>query len=117
MPRRSLKTLFAILLSFLLSSCAQVKLKDGRVCGDMGSLGATCDNVFSDYPIDFDRNSWDRVRVGQLCMQADLFANWKAALIKFCNDTGRCTIEEVQAIQQVGKKIERLNRKVRSLSE
>ena len=75
----------------------------------MGSLGATCNNVFKDKPVDLDKAEWDRVRVGQLCMGSTLFANWKAALIKFCNDTRRCTIEEEEAIKSVGKKMEELN--------
>lgn len=111
MLSKSSKILSAILLSFLLTSCGTIKLKDGRVCGDMGRLGATCDNVFKDKPVDIAQPEWDRVRVGQLCMGSALFANWKGALIKFCNDTKRCTYEEEQAIETMGKKVERLKRR------
>lgn len=113
MQSRSSKILSAILLSFLLSSCGTVKLKDGQACGDMGRLGATCDNVFTDKPVDYDEKTWEQKRVGRISLTPALFANWKAALIKFCNDTKRCTFEEEQAVEEVGKRVDRLIHKMR----
>ena len=104
-------------LSLLLSACGTVKLKDGEVCGDMGSLGATCDHTFTSKPRDLSKAEWDAFRVGQLCMNSSLFANWKASLIKFCNDTKRCTYEEEKAIERVGKKLDELSQKTQLINE
>lgn len=101
--------MLSFLSLLLLSACGTIKLKDGPVCGDMGPLGATCDNVFKDKPKDLDKPTWDKVRFGQLCMGSALFTNWKGALIKFCNDTKRCTFEEEEAVEQVGKKVDKIN--------
>jgi len=102
-----------ILLSsslLLLSACGTVKLKDGQACADLGPRGgATCDNVFTDKPIDHTPAEWDRLRIGRISIPASLYANWKKALLKFCKDTGRCKIEEEEAIEEMGKKLNRLN--------
>lgn len=98
-------------MAFALSACGTISLKDGQACGDMGRLGATCDNVFTDKPVDYDAAEWDRRRVGRISIPSALYANWKAALLKFCKDTGRCKIEEEEAIEEIGKKIDRLDRR------
>lgn len=95
-------------LSLLLSSCGTVKLKDGEACGDMGALGASCDHVFSPKGRTLRKADWDAIRVGQICMDSALFANWKSALIKFCNDTKRCTFEEKEAVLEIKEKLDEL---------
>jgi hypothetical protein len=113
MPKKNLKRIFTISLSCLfLISCGTISLKDGQVCGDMGRLGATCDNVFTDKPIDYSAEKWDELRIGRISITASMFANWKSALLKFCSDTGRCRVEEEEAIKEIGKKLDDLNKKI-----
>ena len=101
-PKKSLNLLLVILFVSQLNNCSSVKLKNGEVCGDMDKYGATCNHTFTDETRDLNKEEWDKTRIGWVCMKSDLFANWKAALIKFCNDTKRCTYEDEKLFE--GKK-------------
>ncbi len=92
---------FALLIISSLTSCASVHLKDAEWCADAGELGASCFNTLSDGGRDLDKAAWDTLRFGQVCTEAASFANWKAALLKFCRSTGACTYEVKKAAEKL----------------
>lgn len=48
---------------------------------------------------------WEHERFGQLCMKADAYGNFKAALLKLCEKTKKCTFEEVEQIHAAGEQL------------
>lgn len=82
----------------LLSSCSHVAIKDEQLCADMGSQGATCDNIFTNAPIDFGKSDWDDKRFGMLCMSSDAFGDIKQELEQLCSVSGKCDYPKVQKV-------------------
>lgn len=74
----------------------------------MGELGATCFHTLSDGMRELEKEQWDRERVGQLCTTSESFANWKAAILKLCEETKRCTYEEEKLLQEIDKRFQAL---------
>ena len=103
---------FLILFGFTVTSCARVALKDNEWCGDMGSEGAACFNTLSDLGRDIPKEQWDDERFGMLCTNSTSFANWKAAIEKLCDDTGRCDYEVRKAIENLEKKLNHFKTRV-----
>ncbi len=93
------------------ATCQRVPIGDHEVCGDKGKLGATCFHFFSEGVTQLDFDAWAKHRFGSLCMNADAFANLKAALLKLC-DGGRCTRSEVRSILMLGTRIETFNNEI-----
>lgn len=67
----------------------------------MGKMGASCFHTLTPDTRDIEKDAWDQERVGMVCEKADVFANWKEAILKFCRMTGQCTYEFEQAITNV----------------
>ena len=78
----------------------------------MGSLGASCFHTLSDDTRDLSKEEWDSLRFGMVCTEAENFAEWKAALLKFCESTKKCTFEVKKVVNQLQSKLERHQRKV-----
>lgn len=72
----------------------------------MGQEGAACFNTLSDLGRDIPKEQWDDERFGMLCTGSESFANWKAAILKLCDDTGRCDYEVKKAIQRMEQKLD-----------
>jgi len=87
------------------ASC-QVKLEDHEVCGDKGELGAKCFHLKSAGTRALSYEEWEEERFGQLCMKDTAFANLKKAILKLCDQTKRCTWEELQVIQKFDTRIQ-----------
>jgi len=101
-------------LWLLSSGCAKIELKDLEVCGDAGSLGASCVRMLSGKERDLDKATWDKERFGQLCMTSDAFAEIKKAILKFCeSQPKRCEKEVVKEADEIEKKLDRASRKAR----
>lgn len=108
MPRKNLSPLFVILFALSLSGCGKrIKITDTEWCGDMGDYGASCFRTLSSGTRDLEKPEWDQVRFGQVCTSAATLAEWKAALMKLCSDSGRCDYETKKLINNFTKKIER----------
>lgn len=98
-----------LVLSGLILSGATCKppivIQDHELCGDKGPLGASCFHMLSDQNRKLSFDDWATARYGQICMQADAFANLKAALLKLCAESDRCTWQEIQAVELVAKRM------------
>ena len=102
--------LTAVLLSLL--ACGHVEINDHEVCGDKGSLGASCFHMLSTKSRRLTFKEWEQERFGQLCMKPDAYANFKAALLKLCEKTKRCSFEEVEQIKAIGDLVENFEKEV-----
>lgn len=94
--------------SVLLLSCTDVHIQDHEWCGDMGVLGASCFHTLSEKTRDIDKDTWDVERLGKLCTAPESFANLKAAILKLCDETQRCTLEQIETLKTLSAKIERI---------
>ncbi len=117
MRQTNLTAALLILSAFVLSgaTCNRVVVSDNEICGDKGELGASCFYMLSDRSRKLSFDDWASERFGQLCMKADAFANLKASLLKLCEETGRCTWEEIQDINSLGNKVSLFQEETRGL--
>jgi N-acetyl-anhydromuramyl-L-alanine amidase AmpD len=72
----------------------------------MGKVGAECDRIFTSRRRSLTKPEWDKERVGMLCTDSSNYANLKAALLKLCGDTGVCTKDIVDKIEDSSKRID-----------
>lgn len=107
MRQTNLTSVLLILSAFVLSgaTCQRVTILDHEVCGDKGELGASCFHMLSDEKRKLSFEEWEVERFGQLCMKADAYANIKAALLKLCESSQRCTWQEIQDLENLEKKV------------
>lgn len=115
--RPTISTAAMLILSvFVLSgaSCPKVQIRDHELCGDKGELGASCFHMLSDETRKLTYDEWEAARFGQICMQPDAYANLKAALLKLCESSGRCSWQEVKDIKNLGKKVVRFKKEADS---
>lgn len=85
-------------MALLLSSCAQVPIKDQEYCGDEGTLGAHCFHTLSSGERQIEKEAWDNERFGMVCTKAENLADTKAVIEKLCSEANNCTYEVQQAI-------------------
>jgi len=105
---KKLNLALAILLSFLVSNCARVKIKNSEWCGDLGEYGASCFNTNNDNYRDIPKNEWDKERFGMICTRAENYKEWKSAIEKLCKLAKfRCTFEDKERIEDISIKIEK----------
>lgn len=118
MRRMILTSGWLILSAFVLSgaTCSRVQIGDHEICGDKGELGASCFQMLSEGGRKLDFDQWAEERFGQLCMKADAYANIKAALLKLCDQTRRCTWQEIQDIENLGKKVGSFNKEIKRMT-
>lgn len=83
----------------LLSACAQVKIKDEELCADFGDDGASCVHTMNDQKRDIAKGDWDIERFGEICVQSQAIADWKAELEELCSISNRCTYDQKEAIR------------------
>lgn len=94
------------------SGCGKVEIRDHEVCGDKGELGASCFHMLSDRSRKLTKGQWELERFGQLCMKAEAYANFKEALLKLCQKTGRCSFEEIKQIEAIGDLVETFEKEI-----
>lgn len=99
-----------------LSGCGRIAIKDSYWCADAGKFGAECFKLNSGETKSLDKFQWDRLRVGQICSGTDepgkAYAEIKAALLKLCANTNRCTFEEQKKINLA---VARMDRAIKSV--
>lgn len=105
---KNLRILFAILSALSLSGCGSVTIKNAEWCADMGELGASCFHTVSDDARELSKEEWDALRFGQVCTGPDNFANWKAAILKFCSRTKICSFDFKKKVIQFTDKMNRM---------
>lgn len=117
MRRMSLTSALLTLFAFALSgaSCPRVEIADHELCGDKGTLGASCFHTLSDETRKLDFQEWEFQRFGQICMKAEAWANFKAALLKLCESSGRCTWQQIQDIENLTKRVEVFNQEAQAI--
>lgn len=119
MLNKNLKTLYGILFALLISSCAQVQLKDAEWCADLGNDGASCFHTLSDSNRDIPKDVWDLQeigddhRYGKVCTSSDSLANWKEAIEKLCYLTKRCTYDAKKKIYQFSLNLQEIENRLR----
>lgn len=112
MPKRILNVLLPLLFASSLSACgARVILTDTEWCADAGERGAFCFRTLSSATRHVPEEQWTVERYGQICTTAPTFAEWKAALLKLCEDSGRCDFKTEEAIEKFARKASRARRK------
>lgn len=96
------------------NGCAKIEIPNATVCGDAGSLGASCVRMLSSEETDLSKPEWDKKRFGWLCMSSDDFAEIKKSLMKACELAGkRCEKEFKEQVEEVDRKLARASRKSR----
>lgn len=85
-------------MALLLSSCAQVPIKDQEWFGDEGSLGAHAFHTLTNDERQVSKDEWDNLRFGMVCSKAESLADTKAVIEKLCSEANNCTYEVQQAI-------------------
>lgn len=105
---KSLKIAFVILLVLNLSACASVTINDAEWCADAGELGASCFHTLTDEARDLSKEEWDALRFGQVCTGPDNFANWKAAILKFCSRTKICSFDFKKKVIEFSEKVDQV---------
>lgn len=98
-------SLVCVILLFLVSSCGKVNIKDAEFCGNLGILGAECFHAFSEKHRSMNYSQWKEESFGMICTRSENFANWKAAIMALCKNTGQCN-------KKVEKKVKKLDRRV-----
>jgi hypothetical protein len=92
----------------LLSACARVEIKDAEVCGDLGPHGAECFHTLSNKERSLNKEEWDAARFGMLCTSAESFTNWKTAIMQLCEQSQKCTFEDLRALEEFEAKLHNL---------
>jgi len=54
------------------------------------------------------KEAWEKERFGKLCTSPEAFGNLKAAILKLCDETQRCTFEQMEVLKTLSRKIERI---------
>jgi hypothetical protein len=104
---KNLKKSFAVLSACaILNACAHVKINDAEWCADLGADGASCFHTLTDESRDLTREQWDQARFGQVCTSSDSFANWKAAILKFCSRTRLCTYQFKKSVEDFSERVQ-----------
>jgi len=109
---KNLKRLCVSSLIFSFAACGTVKIKDGEWCADRGPLGASCFHTLTDESRDIEKEVWDKIaigpdhRFGMVCSEPDNFANWKAAILKFCSRTKSCSYEFKKKVNEFSERVE-----------
>lgn len=68
-----------------------------------------------------DKATWDALevgpdhRLGMVCTQAASFADLKKALLKLCDDSKLCTVQDVQAIESFSKRVDEIGATAREV--
>lgn len=107
----NLKRLCVSSLIFSFMACGSVKIKDGEWCGDAGPMGAHCFHTLTDETRDISKEVWDEIaigpdhRFGMVCSEPDNFANWKAAILKFCSRTKMCSYEFKKKVNEFSERV------------
>ncbi len=115
MPKKNLNarfpTLLGFALSFLISGCgARVTITDTEWCADAGPRGAFCFHTLSDTQRRIPVEDWAEQRFGKICTDPETLAEWKAAILKLCDDTGRCDFRMEEAVQAFSHRVDRASR-------
>ena len=90
-----------------LTSCAHVKVYNRRVYGDLGVYGAHWAETLTDATGDVDKESWDKLRVGMLCMDSQAYTNVETALDQACVLV-KCDYQTMEALHATFIKMRRL---------
>ena len=104
-------------LTVLLSSCAEIKIKDSEFCGDKGRLGATCFKTLSGSTREIPLADWDVERFGMMCSSASTFSGWKSAIQKLCEYSGRCTYKTEERVKKFGRKIRKFKKEIKEIED
>lgn len=106
---KNLKSGCAILFLCVLSACSSVKIQDAEWCGQSPEGGASCFNTLSDGTRDLTSDEWKAYLLDfdnpKLCTPANSFANWKAAILKFCSKFKICTFEFKKKLNEFDQKL------------
>jgi len=94
-----------LMLLLILASCGHVTIYDKQVCGDLGEDGAHCNHTLVSKPEDFDKATWDIMRVGWMCVDPTGFNDTETALDQLCTTTKKCTYKQRKAIEEVKARI------------
>lgn len=99
-----------LVILFILSGCAKIKVPDTEFCADMGILGASCFYSDSNRERDVEKADWDNERFGMLCTTGESYGEWKAAILKLCSETNLC--KRVDA-EKVATKLDQIQERSR----
>lgn len=84
-------------------------MKDFRYCGIEGSLGAHCNQFYTDAPVNYDKTNWDKLSFGWLCLSPDDYGVIKSELEQACS-IANCTYEQWQTMDAAFRRIDNLNK-------
>lgn len=107
--------LFIGMALLLLNACAQVEIKDTELCGDFGPEGASCFHLMTPAKRRIDKPVWDVERVGQLCITAQGFADFKQEIEQLCSLSDKCTYENKKLIADFFHRVDTFNKEVEEL--
>jgi hypothetical protein len=87
------------------SGCSHVEIKDSEWCGDLGDDGAICFHTLTSDTRDIQKSYWDTERIGMVCTQSDIFAEWKAVIEKLCDKAKACDYQSRTVIEYFFKRV------------
>lgn len=101
-------TITILMMLFVGTSCARVKILDSEWCGDKGSFGARCTYLKADKRRNLTKVEWDKARTGMICTDARTFTSWKVALKQLCDSHKGCYFysEEVKETEAALSRVE-----------
>ena len=79
----------------------------------MGELGASCFHTLTDKQRDIEKSAWDKERFGMICTSGDNFGDWKALILKFCEESKKCTYKIEEKVKEVAARFERQRMRVK----
>ena len=94
-----------LFITFVITGCANLTIKDMSVCADAGVSGAACDHYLINKQTLLDKQEWDALRFGWLCVSPTDYGNIKVELEQACSLIN-CTYEQTLALTTFLKKID-----------
>ena len=90
---KKLKIVLMLLSIVAVISCKkqdEIQVYDKRVCADLGKAGAHCQHTFIDKPEDIEKEEWDRIRIGQFCMDSQGLTDTETVVDIVCSKYLKC---------------------------
>lgn len=108
-----MKILKLLVVSFALSACSSIPIKDIEMKWDAGQKGAFVTHLLSDKEREIPKAEWDKIRVGHACLSEEDIGWAIATIEKACGELKKlCDFETKAKIIKLSARAERAKRRV-----
>lgn len=109
-----MKILKLVVVSFILSACSKIPIKDIEMKWDAGERGAFVTHLISDEEREIPKPEWDRLRIGHACLSEEDIGWALATIEKACGELKKlCDFETKEKLVKLSARVERAKKKVR----